>query len=38
MVVIKDNIMRLILCLEWYLIDMNKIICIMIMVSVKYKI
>lgn len=38
MVVIKYNIYEIDIVFEWYLIDMNKIICIMIMVSVKYKI
>lgn len=39
MAAIKDNFntTRLTLCLEWHLTDMNKITCIMIMASVKYK-
>lgn len=37
MAAIKDNTTRLTLCLEWHLTDMNKITCIMIMASVKYK-
>lgn len=37
MAAIKDNTYEIDTVLEWHLTDMNKITCIMIMASVKYK-